>query len=43
MLGHYDAGLLSEIDAIGAPAAVLLRILEAVAGIYTENFHNPLE
>ena len=42
VLGHYDAALISEIDAIGPPAAVLLRILETVAGIYTENFHNPL-
>ncbi len=42
VLGHYDAALISEIDAIGPPAAVLLRILETVAGIYTEHFHNPL-
>ncbi len=42
VLRHYDAALIREIDAIGAPAKVLLRVLEAIVEIYTENFDNPL-
>ncbi|MAY75089.1 MAG: adenylate kinase [Phycisphaerae bacterium] len=33
VLGHYDASRIHEIDAIGLPSRVLLRVLEAVVPI----------
>lgn len=42
VLAHYPAGNVHRIDAIGAPARVLCRILEVLAGIQETNFPNAL-
>ena len=42
VLDEYDPAIITNIDAIGRPAEVLLRILRAVVPVYTENFPNPL-
>lgn len=43
VLEHYDAALITDVDALGAPVEVLLHVLEVVAPIYNANgFVNPL-
>lgn len=42
VLGHYDASLVRDIDAIGKPARVLLDILHVIAPLHDERFENPL-
>ena len=43
VLEHYDARLITDIDALGTPIEVLLHVLEVVAPIYNANgFGNPL-
>jgi hypothetical protein len=42
VLKYYDAGLLSEIAAVGLPAEVLMRVLEAIVPVYAGSFSNPL-
>ncbi len=42
LLAYYDAGLISDISALGSPAEVLLRILDAIVPIYSAHFANPL-
>ncbi len=43
VLEHYDARLITDIDALGTPVEVLLHVLEVVAPIYNANgFVNPL-
>lgn len=42
VLGHYDASLVRDIDAVGKPARVLHDILHIVAPLHDERFGNPL-
>ncbi len=42
MLAYYDAGLIWDISALGSPAEVLLKILQAIVPIYSKHFANPL-
>ena len=43
VLGHYDAKLVRDIDAVGKPARVLMDVLAAVAPLHDDSFGNPLE
>ncbi len=43
VLKYYDAKLLSEISAVGAPAEVLLHVLQEIVPVYRERFGNPLD
>jgi adenylate kinase len=42
VLSHYGQKLVSEIEATGSPAKVLLRVLEALVPVYDAEFENPL-
>ena len=42
VLGYYEAKLLTEIDAIGLPAEVLMHVLQAIVPVYARRFGNPL-
>jgi adenylate kinase len=42
VLEFYDPDLITEIDALGTPAEVLMQILQAVVPIQKELFGNPL-
>lgn len=42
VLGHYDPGIIREINALGAPADVLQNVLSVVVPVQNEHFHNPL-
>jgi len=42
VLDEFDPTLITNIDAVGSPAEVLLRILRAIVPVYAENFPNPL-
>jgi adenylate kinase len=42
MLGYYDAGLLSEVVAVGLPAEILMHVLSAIVSVYRDGFGNPL-
>jgi adenylate kinase len=42
MLGYYDAGLLSEVIAVGLPAEILMQALKAIVPVYRDGFGNPL-
>lgn len=42
VLSHYDKSLIAEVDAIGSPAEVLLRILNGLVPVYNQHFANPL-
>ena len=42
VLGYYDPGLVREVAAVGAPAEVLLHVLEAIVPVYRSQFGNPL-
>ncbi len=42
VLGHYDAHRISDVIAIGAPAEVLMQVLQAIVPVYRDNFGNPL-
>ncbi|MEC8559944.1 MAG: nucleoside monophosphate kinase [Planctomycetota bacterium] len=42
VLGHYDAGIVREIDALGSPAKVLQHVLEVLVPVQDEHFRNPL-
>ena len=42
VLGHYDAGIVQEIDALGSPAEVLQHVLEVLVPVQDEHFRNPL-
>jgi adenylate kinase len=43
VLLQYEGDLVSEVDALGTPMEVLLRILEVLVPVYNESFGNPLE
>jgi adenylate kinase len=43
VLNSYDTNLIHEIDAMGSPCRVLLRVLEAVAPIHEKHFGNAFE
>lgn len=43
VLSHYPRELIAEIDALGTPAEVLLRILNVVVPSYNAHFANPLD
>jgi adenylate kinase len=43
VLSHYDKKLVAEVNAIGTPAEVLLRVLQALVPVYNRHFGNPLE
>lgn len=38
VLSHYDPSLVSEIDAVGTPAEVLMRVLEKIAPVQKREF-----
>ncbi len=42
VLGYYPAKLLTEVDAIGLPAEVLMHVLQAIVQVYAGRFGNPL-
>lgn len=42
VLGHYDSGIIRDINALGSPAEVLQHILEMVVPVQDEHFRNPL-
>lgn len=42
VLGHYDSGMVRDINALGGPAEVLQHILEVVVPIQDAHFRNPL-
>lgn len=42
VLEFYDADLITEVDAMGSPAAVLAQVLEAIVPIQNAHFQNPL-
>ena len=42
VLAFYPAPIVSEIEAVGAPAEVLQHVLEVVVPIQNEHFRNPL-
>lgn len=42
VLSHYAKELIGEVDALGAPVEVLLRILKVMVPIYNSHFVNPL-
>ena len=42
VLAHYDEALVARVDAIGSPAEVLLRVLQAAVPAYASHFGNPL-
>lgn len=42
VLSHYDKKLIAEVNAIGSPAEVLLRILQGLVPVYNKHFANPL-
>ena len=42
VLGYYDAKLLSEINAVGLPAEVLMHVLDSIVPVYAARFGNPL-
>ncbi len=42
VLGYYDAGLLSEVIAVGLPAEILMNTLGAIVPVYRDGFGNPL-
>lgn len=42
VLEFYDPELITEVDAMGSPAAVLSHVLEALVPIQNEHFKNPL-
>jgi adenylate kinase len=42
VLGHYPAEAAAEVDPIGPPMEVLLRILQVLVPLYNEHFRNPL-
>lgn len=43
VLGCYPKKLLSEVSAVGLPAEVLLKVLQAIVPVYAGRFGNPLE
>jgi adenylate kinase len=42
VLGYYDAKLLSEVNAVGLPAEVLMHVLQTIVPVYAGRFGNPL-
>ena len=42
VLGYYPAKLLTEVDAIGLPAEVLMHVLATIVPVYAQRFGNPL-
>ncbi len=42
VLGYYSAKLLTEVDAIGLPAEVLMHVLQTIVPVYARRFGNPL-
>jgi adenylate kinase len=42
VLSHYDPSLITEVDAIGTPAEVLLNVLQVLVPIYIKYYGNPL-
>lgn len=43
VLEHYPKSVISEVDAIGSPAAVLQHVLEQVVPIQEKHFRNPVD
>ncbi len=42
VLGYYPAKLLTEVNAVGLPAEVLMHVLETIVPVYAQRFGNPL-
>ena len=42
LLAYYDADMICDISALGSPAEVLQKILDAIVPIYSAHFANPL-
>lgn len=42
VLLHYDQKLIAEVNAVGAPAEVLQKILQGLVPVYNQHFGNPL-
>ena len=42
VLSHYDKKLISEVNAIGSPAEVLMHVLQQLVPVYNRYFENPL-
>ncbi|RMH13193.1 MAG: nucleoside monophosphate kinase [Planctomycetota bacterium] len=43
VLDYYPASIISEVNAIGSPAAVLQHVLEVVVPAQEAHFHNPVD
>ncbi|MCI0363308.1 MAG: nucleoside monophosphate kinase [Phycisphaerales bacterium] len=43
VLKHYKPKLIKKVKAVGTPAEVLMKVLEAVVPLYKKHFGNPLE
>lgn len=43
VLSHYDPKLVGEVNAVGAPAEVLMHVLQTLVPVYKRSFGNPLE
>jgi len=43
VLDYYPASIISEVNAIGSPAAVLQHVLEVVVPVQEAHFHNPVD
>jgi adenylate kinase len=42
VLSHYPPTLVADVDALGTPAEVLMRILKVIVPIYNDYYENPL-
>lgn len=42
VLAHYSKDIVTEVPAVGSPAAVLEKVLEALVPVQDKHFHNPL-
>jgi hypothetical protein len=42
VLDYYPGALITEVSAIGSPAAVLQHVLEVVVPVQDSHFRNPL-
>ncbi len=42
VLGYYEPKLLTEVDAVGLPAEVLMHVLQTIVPVYAQRFGNPL-
>ena len=42
VLGYYEPKLITEVDAVGLPAEVLMHVLQTIVPVYARRFGNPL-